>query len=185
MAPKKAAKKAGKKLAKHHEKDRHAGKDLRRAYEHLGRLSAMEKHLAAGVVVQMKVLTDLAQASLLAGEKKIAAELLRAGEHLGFGTMASSAKAARLGEELEAAVRAEYEHLVEKAGDRWDKHEGERPGAIEDVYESMMEGAGGAFAKKAYRRALEFARGAEALSHVRGEKDARLQDGGAVKRLKG
>jgi hypothetical protein len=184
MAPKKAGKKAGKKQAKHHEMDRHEGKDLRRAYEHLGRLSAMQKHLAAGVVVQIKVLTDLAQASLLAGNKKSAADLLRAGEHLGFASMASSAKAVRLGEGLEAAVRAEYEHLVEKAGDHWEKHEDERPAAIEEVYEAMVVAAEGAFAKVAYRRALEFARGAEALSHVRGEKNAKLQDGGGVKRLK-
>ena len=184
MAPKKAAKKAPKKHAKHHEMDRHEGKDLRRAYEHLGRLSALEKHLAAGVVTQIRVLTDLAQASLLSGEKKTAAELLRAGEHLAFASIASPAKATRLSEELEAVVRAEYEHLVEKAGDRWEKHEDERPAAVEGVYESMISAADGAFAKGAYRKALEFARGAEALSHVRGEKKAALRDGSEVKRLK-
>lgn len=168
MAAKKAAKKSAKKSAKDHGKKHHEGKDLRRAYEHLGRLSGLEKLLAAGVTGQIRVLTELAQASLLAGEAKSAADLLRAGEHLGFGSLASQAKETRVSEELESALNAEYEHLVDKAGEHWEKHEDERPDAIDAVYESMTEAASAAFVKGAYRRALEFARGAEALAHVRG-----------------
>lgn len=184
MPAKKAAKKAVKKSTKHHDKKHHEGNDLRRAYEHLGRLSALQKNLAMGVVAQMKTLTELAQKSLLAGEQKSAADLLRAGEHLGFGSLAPSAKATRLSEELAAAIRAEYEHLVDKAGEHWERHEGERPAGIEDVYESMLAAAAAAFAKGAYRRTLEFARGAEALAHVRGGDTATIE-GGGEKKLKG
>jgi hypothetical protein len=157
---------------------------MRRAYEHLGRLSVMQKHLASGVVGQVGLLTALAQKSLLAGEQKSAADLLRAGEHLGFGSLASTAKATRLSEELDAAINAEYEHLGDKAAEHWEKHEGNRPAEIEAVYESMVELADAAFAKGAYRRALEFARGAEALAHVRGNDQPMIEEGGA-KKLKG
>lgn len=185
MAPKKAAKKS----AKDHGKKHHEGKDLRRAYEHMGRLSGLEKLLAAEIAAQIDVLRELAQRSLQEGESKSAADLLRAGEHLGFGSLAPQAKASRLSEELAAAVNAEYEHLVDKAGERWEKHENERPGAIVAVYESMVESANVAFQKGAYRRALEFARGAEALAQVRGGGLALLEEPGngekAERRLRG
>ncbi len=164
MAPKKAAKKA----AKEHGKKHHEGKDIRRAYEHLGRLSALEKFLSAGVTAQIGLLTDLAQRNLLQGEHKSAADLLRAGEHLGFGALGSQAKASRLSSELSEAIQAEYEHLIDKADEHWAKHQGDRPGTIEEVYDAMLEAANSAYQKGAYRRALEFARGAEALAHVRG-----------------
>ena len=181
MSAKKAAKKSAKKAAKkspgHHGKH-HEGKDLRRAYEHLGRLSVLEPGLVAAVVGQLKQLTDMAQVMLIAGEQKSAADLLRAGEHLAFGTMASSAKASGLGEELEAAINAEYEHLVDKADEHWTKHEDERPAGIEAIYESMAVAAQAAFHKGAYRRALEFVRGAEALAHVRGDVGPTLGESG-------
>ena len=187
MAPKKAAKKSAKKSVKDHgKKHHHEGKDLRRAYEHLGRLGALEKLLPAAMKGHINVLTDFAQKSLLEDEAKSAADLLRAGEHLGFGSLASQAKESRLSEELVAALNAEYEHLVDKAEEHWDKREGERPVAVEPVYESMVEAAAAAFAKGAYRRALEFARGAEALAHVRGGGAvAMLEEPQGKKRLKG
>lgn len=191
MAPAKAAKKAAKKHPeldpvnrenagkkhrgsdkKHSEK--HAGKrhredkDLRRAYEHLGRLSALEKTLTARTGVQIKTLTDLAQKSLRADDPKSAADLLRAAEHLAFGSLAQTSRATRLSETLEAALNAELEHLASKAAEHWKKHEDHRPTQISDVYESMLAIAETSRVKGAYRRALEFARGAEALAHVRG-----------------
>ena len=183
-AAKKSAKKAAKKSPGHHGKH-HEGKDLRRAYEHLGRLSVLEPGLSAVVVVQLKQLTDLAQKNLAAGDKKSAADLLRAGEHLAFGSMASSAKASAVGEELTAAIHAEYEHLVDKADEHWTKHEDERPSEIEEVYESMAVAAQAALHKGAYRRALEFVRGAEALAHVRGGRAPMLEDSRKTKKLKG
>jgi hypothetical protein len=182
MAPKKAEKKAAKKSAKDHGKKHHEGKDLRRAYEHLGRLSGLEKLLSGGVRTQIGLLTDLAQRSLQEGEQKTAADLLRAGEHLGFGSLASQAKASRLSDDLASAIDVEYEHLVDKAEEHWGKHDGNRPGGIEEVYESMLDAANVAYGKGAYRRALEFARGAEALAHVRGGRLELLEDGAATKK---
>ncbi len=181
MPEKKAAKKAGKKLAKEHGKKHHEGKDLRRAYEHLGRLGGLEKLVTAGVRTQIGVLTEAAQRSLQQGEQKMAADLLRAGEHLGFGSLASQAKASRIGDDLASAIDAEYEHLVDKAEDHWGKHDGNRPAGIEEVYESMLDAANVAYGKGAYRRALEFARGAEALAHVRGGHVMGIEDGSGGK----
>jgi hypothetical protein len=188
MPPKKAAKKVGKKAAKESVKKHHEGKDLRRAYEHLGRLGGLEKLVAAEVRTQIAVLTEAAQRSLSQGEQKTAADLLRAGEHLGFGSLASQAKAGSLSDDLASAIDAEYEHLVDKAEEHWAKHDGNRPVGIEKVYESMLDAANAAFGKGAYRRALEFARGAEALAHVRGGQMMGLEDGVAAKgtgRLRG
>jgi len=183
MAPKKAAKKSVKDHDKKHHEDKE-GKDLRRAYEHLGRLSVLEKHLAATVTGQLGVLTEMAQKSLLTGESRSAADLLRAGEHLGFGSLASQAKASRVSDELASTLSAEYEHLVDKADEHWQKHEGDRPNEIEAVYDSMLQSANAAFHKGAYRRALEFARGAEALAHVRGGGAPLLEEPVAGKKAK-
>jgi hypothetical protein len=182
-AAKKAAKKHAKKAAKHEGK-RHEGKDLRRAYEHLGRLSTLEATLTAATLQHIRTLTELAQTSLTAGEHKSAADLLRAGEHLAFGSVAPTVKASRLSDELEETINAEYEHLTDKAEEHWEKHDGKRPAAVAEVYEAMVEAADAAFRKGAYRRALEFARGAEALAHVRGEDAPELEDGGLLKRKK-
>lgn len=184
MAPKKSAKKAAKKSAKDHEKKHHEGKDVRRAYEHLGRLVALEKFVSAGVAAQIGLLTDLAQRNLLQGEQKSAADLLRAGEHLGFGSLAAQAKASALSHELVSAIDAEYEHLVDKAEEHWEKHEGDRPATIREVYDAMLEAANVAYRKGAYRRALEFARGAEALAHVHGGSSPLLEDPDAGKKVK-
>lgn len=179
-----AAKKAAKKSAKDHGTKHHEGKDLRRAYEHLGRLSVLEKLLTASVAGQVGLMTELAQSSLRQGEDKTAADLLRAGEHLGFGTLASQAKESRLSDELVSAINAEYEHLVDKAAEHWQKHEGNRPSEIEAVYDAMLDSANSAFQKGVYRRALEFARGAEALAHVRGGEVALLEEGSGGKKAK-
>jgi hypothetical protein len=133
---------------------------------------------------QVKLLTELAEASLQAGEPKSAADLLRAAEHLAFGSLASKARSQRLSKELEETIHAEYEHLVEKAQDHWAKHEGDRPAEIEGLNMTMTAMAHHAYEAGAYRRALEFARGAEALSHVHGMDGLRLQESNA-KKLRG
>jgi hypothetical protein len=170
MAPKKVAKKAAKKSAKHHDKKHHSGKDLRKAYEHMGRLTALQSSLPVAATKQIGVLTRLAEAHLRNEEGKSAAHLLRAGEHLAFGSLASETKASQLSEELVEAVHAEYEHLVDKADEHWIDGD-ERPEEITTIYEAMITSADVAFRKGAFRQALEFAHGAEALAHV---KDAGL-----------
>jgi hypothetical protein len=183
MAPKKAAKKA----PKHHKGGKHdGGKDLRKAYEHLGRLGALRELLPATVVSRLSSLSELAESSLKAGEAKSAADLLRAGEHLAFGTLASKAKEQRLSEALVDAIHADYEHMIDKAEEHRERHGGEAPAAVGALYDTMLEAASEAFDKGAYRRALEFARGAEALAHVRAWGGTSLEDGGAKpNKLKG
>lgn len=203
MPPKKAAKKTAKKHleleeGKHgsagrkhpHSDKKHKGKkhredkDLRRAYEHLGRLSALEKNLTARSAAQIKVLTNLAQKSLFGEDPKSAADLLRAAEHLAFGSLAQTSRATRISEALEDSINAELTHLAEKAAEHWKKHQNERPAEISDLYDSMLSIAETSRVKGAYRRALEFARGAEALAHVRTEdhaQSAMLRDNSVIK----
>ena len=176
MPAKKAAKKAAKKSAHHHE-HKH-GKDVLRAYEHLGRIHALEPILPATVVSQIRTLGDLAQASLSSADAKSAADLLRASEHIAFGSLAATSNAKRLSDDLEGAANAEYEQLTDKADEHWQRHADERPAGIEVIYDGMLEAASVAFNKGAYRRALEFARGAEALAHVHGDGQWTLGDGG-------
>ena len=158
MASKKAAKKG-------HKHDHDADKDLRRAYEHLGRLNALEGNLPKAVTAQIHILTEMARMTLLTGDTKSSAELLRAGEHLAFGALASSEQD-RVGEALQGGIDTQYERLLEKAAERWDEHN-EQPGKeIADVYEKTLAAAESAYRRSAYRKALELARAAEALTHA-------------------
>jgi hypothetical protein len=165
MAPKKAAKKTPKKSSKHRHEKHDSGEDMRRAYEHMGRLTALQGALSAATVKQVGTLTKMAEAHLLAGGGKSAAHLLRASEHLAFGALASTSRSSRLSKELEETIHAEYEHLIDKADEHWTDGD-ERSAKMTSIYEAMTNSADIAFRKGAFRRALEFARGAEAIAHV-------------------
>jgi hypothetical protein len=182
-AAKKIAKKAAKKGAKHHGDKHDAGKDLRRAYEHMGRLTALGDVLSSATVKEVAVLTRLAEVHLQVGNGKNAAHLLRAGEHLAFGSLASTAKASRLSEELEEAIHSQYEHMMDKADEHWTDGDA-RSGEITSIYESMNSLAETAYRKGAFRRALEFARGAEALAHVKDVGENLLGEGDTPSRKK-
>lgn len=182
MAPKKVAKKS----PKHGDKKHEAGKDLRRAYEHLGRLGALKESLPTTIVTRLGRLTTLAETNLKDGDDKNAADLLRAGEHLAFAALASKAKEQRLSDALLDAIHAEFEHLSDKTEEHREKHGDAMPSEIVALYDTMLAAASESFEKGAYRRALEFARGAEALAHVRGDEVKKLDEGGKkVKKLKG
>jgi len=175
---KKAAKKAAKKSAKHH-----GGSELRRAYEHLGRLEVLQGGLPGPVITEINALTAMARGSLQQGDTRSAADLLRACEHLGFGALASGNKETQIGDDLRDAIDGEYEHLIECAVDHWDEQEEEPTGGLMEIYERTFQAAEAAYGKGAFRRALELARGAEALSHVR-LADLSLGDGGTGSRRK-
>jgi hypothetical protein len=181
--PAKAAKHAAKKSPKHKEDKHSGGKDMRKAYEHLGRLTALRSILSATVIPQISVLTELAQQALAGSDAKQAKDLLRAGEHLAFGSLAANTKEPRLSEELLSVIHADYEDLTDRAEEHWERHESGRPSTVIPLYDVMREAADHAFDKGAYRRALEFARGAEALAHVRGPELA-LDAGKPQKKLK-
>jgi len=177
---KKAIKKAAKKGAKHH----HAGHDLRRAYEHLGRLEVLQGGLPANVITEINALTQMARTRLQAGDTRSAADLLRGSEHLAFAALATAGKETQIGDDLQEAIDREYEHLIERAAEHWDEQDEEPPTAFASIYEKTYAAAEAAWNKGAFRRALELARGAEALSHVRGLSELQLHDGGSRGRLK-
>ena len=80
-------KKAAKKSAAHHHDKPHQTNDLRRAYEHMGRLEVLRKSLEASTADAVGVLAKLAQNEIGAGHNKDAADLLRASEHLSFAVL--------------------------------------------------------------------------------------------------
>ena len=171
-AAKKSAKKAAKKApAKHAGK--HAAKksahgiparDMRRAYEHLGRIQALAAALSTGTQ-DAQTLATHAQNAMRANQPKDAAELLRAAEHSLFGTLQDT----QPGDEsvtapLLAALTEEVQHLQQRAEDHGAC--AEAPRALQTIYRSMFRAATAALKTKRYRAAMEFARGAEALTHA-------------------
>ncbi|MGI4852651.1 MAG: hypothetical protein ACRYF4_01240 [Janthinobacterium lividum] len=157
-------KKAAKSAASKHTPQEDAAKDTRRAYEHLGRVEVLHASLdhAATEITQ---LTELAQQRLNAGHGRDAADLLRAAEHLSFGALSSPKKDAGIERELLDAITKEFDHKLDKAEEHWSKDE-EHHAMVELVYEAVTGRARKAFDAGAYRKALELARGAEALAHV-------------------
>jgi hypothetical protein len=175
-AAKKTAKKVAKKAAKKHA-GHHVAEDLRRAYEHLGRIDVLQGGLPSPMAAQIGDLTELARTALHQGDAASGANLLRACEHLAFGSLASAGKEGRIGDDLQLAIDSMYEHLIERAAERWDEQETEPTGTLMRAYEAAFDGAEAAYGKGAFRRALELARAADALSHVRAT-DLQLADGG-------
>ena len=76
--PKKAAKKVAKKAAKHADPKHHEARDLRRAYEHLGRIESLQRAVTSGLQEGVATLVALAQQQLKGGNARNSAELLRA-----------------------------------------------------------------------------------------------------------
>jgi hypothetical protein len=171
MPAKKAAKKTTKKVAR---KSPHQlpSQDLRRAYEHLGRVDILEGALAGAHFVQVSALATLAQQQLSAGHVRDAADLLRAAEHICFAALAPEDRPGgvqMVSADLKAAISAELNQLRQRAEDRWHDSESEEDQAHETVaaiYTAALDQAGHAFSRGAYRPALELARAAEALSHI-------------------
>lgn len=166
-AAKKVAKKAAKKAAKHT-----PARDLRRAYEHLGRIEVLDL-LAEDKLDDISTTVGAAQAELAAGNAGNGAELLRAAEHLAFASLALRDSPARLSPELERAVTEEFEHLLRRAEangpgkrriERNSKATGRDP--LMRLVPATIAQARAAFKERAFRRALELARAAEALTHV-------------------
>ena len=159
-AAKKVAKKAAKKVAKSQ------GHDLRRAYEHLHRVNILHGGLREDVLAQIDTLSRLAQTALGTGDDKSAADLLRAAEHLAFGSLATPKGDASAAAMLTAAAHAEYDRLVERATAHWAERDGASPRGVASIYKITLAEAKAAMNAGALHRGLELARGAEALTHV-------------------
>ena len=184
MAPKKAAKKA---LGKHDQPK--AGRDARRTFEHLGRVQAIAS-LITEDRASIQVLISMADAAFRSNHHKQSADLLRAAEHLSFASIVETDSAGISGSLL-GAIQEEFDHLVERAEEHGAAKEA--PAAIRTIYRRMAKDAASAMRRDAYRTALELARGAEALTHLRElhepqfqELDERLVGAGKpMKNLKG
>ncbi len=171
-----------KKAAKLHAENRHEAKDLRRAYEHMGRVEILQRSLKPAPAEEVSVLAALARQELQSGHIKEAAELLRAAEHLNFAAPASeNARSSQLAKDLGSAVTDEFECLVRKAEEHWE-HGGERQEALIAIYKNSLQKASQALKRGDYYRALEFARTADALADVKQHGPHRIADG--VERLK-
>ncbi len=159
--------KAGKEKHKEGHKDGHKeAKDLRRAFEHLGRVDSLAVVLSGGASQVIHALTSLAEVNLKAREFKEAAELVRAAEHFAFAALATD-HPEELSPELKKVVKDHLQELREKAEDHWDGGKG-RPNGLMSMYKAAGDGSERAAKRGTYHRALEFARAAEALAHVKG-----------------
>jgi hypothetical protein len=165
MPIRKAARKSAKKTAK--DSISKPAKYLRRAYEHLGRIDILEGALAGTPFVDVTLLANLAEQQLTTGNTRNAAYLLRAAEHLSFAALAPKSAIASVSAKLKTAIDAELKELNSRADEQWTTaEEPDARLAIAELYSRAVEEAERAYRRNAYRPALEFARAAEALSHI-------------------
>jgi hypothetical protein len=165
-AAKKTAKKAAKKAAKHADPKHKETKDLRRSFEHLGRIESLQSAVQAGSQADVSSLVSLAQQQLGAGQPGNAADLLRAAEHLSFAALATGhTKQGKVSAAVHAAIEEEYDRLRRKAGEHWEG-DADRDPTVASLYKSSRQGAKRAFGAANYRQALELIRACEAIAHV-------------------
>jgi len=174
MPPKKSApakKSAHKKAAHHHDENHHADKDLRRAFEHSGRVSVMQKLLPVKSEY-VATLVRLGHEEVVGGDAKNAADLLRAAEHFSFAAAAGQGHhSPQASATLGAALRREFDHLEGKAEEHWDPKESH--GTVAAIYDDALNRGREALDGEAYHEALELIRGAEALAHVKWRKGSK------------
>jgi hypothetical protein len=186
-AAKKVAKKAAKKAAGHHHEKNHQAKDLRHAYEHMGRVAVLRQALTSHRMDASAQLTAAAQESVKDGHSKDAADLLRASEHLIFavlaGEFAAVAGDARVSAELKEAITDQFDDLTRRAEEHWQEDK-EGSEFLTAIYDSSRKSAAKAFKAGAYHPALEFARAAEALAHVKQHGPLKLESGRKHLKLK-
>jgi hypothetical protein len=162
MPAKKAAKKSAK---KHDHKPHHFAKEMRRGYEHLGRVQGLQR-FADPPDEDVSKLLRMAQEESSKGEARNVAELLRGAEHLSFaGLVDQAGRAAPISDEVETALEEEFHHLRSKAEERWEGEDADP--ALAKIYGGSLQRAARAAANGHYRQAMELVRAAEALAHVK------------------
>lgn len=87
-------KKAARKSAGHHNGRHRQANELRRAFEHMGRMVTLRKSLDPSTADAAGAVGMLAQIEIKAGRNKDAADLPGSSEHLGFATLAHDGLAA-------------------------------------------------------------------------------------------
>ena len=176
-AAKKAAKKSAKKAAGHHHDKHHQAKDLRRAYEHMGRVALLRANSKSSATDAVAELTALAQGAIKDGHTKDAADLLRASEHLSFAILAGEVPGiVRVSAELKESITEQFDELTRRADEQWEEEE-EHSSILTGIYQSARNSATKMFKTRAYHQALEFARAAEALAHVKQHGSLKLESG--------
>ena len=156
MAPKKATKRDVGKRGPHRQAN-----DAMRTFEHLGRVQALHG-LINSESEALSLLMNLADDAFRATQYKESADLLRAAEHLSFATLhAGFTEVATPG--LRDTIAEEVERLVEQATEHGPKHS---PEPLQRLHARFRRDAEAALRRGSYRAALEFGRGADALSHV-------------------
>jgi hypothetical protein len=166
MPPKKAAKKHG--------------SNARKAFEHLGRVQSIAS-VAPAEHESLAILLLAADAAFQSHHYDESAHLLRAAEHLLFAAVVDT-NPQRVSRHLVQAVQEEFDHLNERAEGRG--HSKKSPPAVRRIYARMQENAGHAMQRRDYRKALELARGAEALTHLNAIDHDLLRPADAPKKLK-
>jgi hypothetical protein len=186
--PKKAAKKGAKKAAtktsgRPHDRH-HQANDLRRAFEHLGRVAVLRQTTKSSATDSIAELIALAQRAIKDGHGKDAADLLRASEHLSFAVLAGKVSGiVRVSAELKESIAEQFHELMRRA----DKHleeEEKHSNILAGIYQSACNSATKALKAHAYYQALEFARAAEALAHVKQHGPLNLERGNKNLQLK-
>ncbi|ADV83627.1 hypothetical protein [Terriglobus saanensis] len=176
-AVKKAAKKAAKKTAGHHHDKHHQANDLRRAYEHMGRVAVLRQSSKSSATDAVAELTELAQRAIKDGHSKYAADLLRASEHLSFTVLADDGSGiVRVSAELKESITEQFDELMQRADEHWEEEE-QHSSILTGIYQSSRDSATKAFKVRAYHQGLEFARAAEALAHVKQYGPLKLERG--------
>ena len=161
MPPKKAAKKVAKKAPGQHDPHK-AAKDARRTFEHLGRVQALSS-LTSSESESLSLLMKTADGAYQTQQYKESADILRAAEHLSFAALHVEATET-VAAELKKVIQEETEHLIERSVEHSSHHD--IPETLLTLLARMTKDAKAAMRRGSYRSALEFARGAEALSHV-------------------
>ena len=181
--PKKAAKKSAKKAGKQDPEVRGAN-HLRRAFEHMGRLEVLQATLKASAAEAITALANLAQQEVQRGKNKDAADLLRASEHLSFAALAGDGSAGgRLTAELKHSIAEHFAELTRRADELWEEKE-QHASLLAAIYRSARKSAAEAFKSRAYHRALELARAAEVLAHIKEHEPHNLATGKKNLKLK-
>jgi hypothetical protein len=113
-------------------------KDLRRAYEHLGRIESLQTVVPDTVKSVLVTLVSLAQQQLRDGDPKSAVDLLRAGEHLAFASLASgSAGQSTVSGPVKDSIDEEFRHLTDQAAEYWGRTT-QRHSAVASLYNSSV-----------------------------------------------
>ena len=150
--PKKAAKKVAKKASGHHHDKHHQAKDLRRAYEHMGRVAVLCQSSEASATDAVAELSTLAQRALKDGNNKEAADVLRASEHLSFAVLAGEVSdIVRVSAELKESISEQYDELMRRADEHWEEEE-EHSSLLTGIYRSARDSAAKAFKARAYHQ---------------------------------